>query len=323
MPLVTESSYRAPALFRSAHLQTIYPTLFRKVAIVTTRRERIDTVDQDFLDLDWHDNRKSTKLLILLHGLEGSSRKAYMQGMAVTFARANWNVVAVNFRGCSGEPNRLIRSYHSGATEELQRILDHVFKHYPFETICLVGFSLGGNLAFKYLGDCAENLDTRIKSAVALSVPCDLASSSIKLESIKNRIYMLRFMRTLRNKIYQKIDRFPEQLKDHGLKQMTTFREFDGAYTAPLHGFKDAEDYWSRASSKPVLSQIAIPSLMINSADDPFLARECFPLEAAQKNPNFFLETTTHGGHVGFIEWNSDRTYWSEKRVIEFVESHL
>lgn len=322
MPLIPQSSYRAPLIFRSAHFQTIYPSLFRKVETVTRRRERIETEDDDFLDLDWSVELDSKKLVILMHGLEGSSQKAYMQGMATVFCRSGWNVLSTNFRGCSGETNRQIKSYHSGATEELQTILNHVFENYTYDTISLVGFSLGGNLILKYLGDCAETVDTRIKAAAALSVPCDLASSSIKLEGFQNRIYMERFMRTLRKKIRDKIERFPGQLEDHGLSKMKTFREFDGTYTAPIHGFTSAEDYWSRASSKPVISKITIPTLMINAANDPFLTPACYPLEAAQTNSNFYLEIPKQGGHVGFVNFGLKKTYWSERRALEFVERH-
>jgi predicted alpha/beta-fold hydrolase len=320
MPLVSSSTYRPPLLFRSAHLQTIYPALFRKVSTVTRERERIDTPDGDFLDLDWVRHPNSEQLVILTHGLEGNSGQAYIQGMARIFSEAKWNVLAWNFRGCSGEVNRRLQSYHSGATGELEIILNHIFDNTQYNQIALIGFSLGGNVTLKYLGDRAENLDTRIKTAVAISVPCDLASSSVRLEAFQNRIYMERFMRTLRTKIREKMRRFPNQLDDTDLDRMRTFREFDGGFTAPIHGFTSADDYWTRASSKPVLPKVTIPSLMINAANDPFLAPECYPLEAAQENPNFHLEIPTHGGHVGFVSFGQNKTYWSEKRALDFVE---
>ena len=190
MPLVSSSTYRPPLLFRSAHLQTIYPAIFRKVPVVTNERERIETPDGDFLDLDWFRNNDSDRLVILSHGLEGNSQQAYIQGMARVFSKAGWNVLAWNFRGCSGEVNRRLQSYHSGATGELEIILNHVFEREQFRRIALVGFSLGGNVTLKHLGDCDQELDTRIKTAVAISVPCDLTSSSIRLEAFQNRIYM-------------------------------------------------------------------------------------------------------------------------------------
>ncbi|MDA0348228.1 MAG: alpha/beta fold hydrolase [Verrucomicrobia bacterium] len=319
MPLV-QSTYKPPFLFRSAHLQTIYPALFRKVPLVTSDRERITTPDGDFLDLDWNIKKCSKRLVILTHGLEGNSRQAYMQGMARVFSIQGWNVLSWNFRGCSGEINRYLQSYHSGATEELQTILGHVFKRDQFSEIALVGFSLGGNVTLKYLGDRADSLDTRIKSAVAISVPCDLKSSSLRLEDSQNRIYMERFMKTLRTKIREKMERFPGQLDDTNLDKMKTFREFDGGFTAPIHGFTSAEDYWARSSSKPVLKNIIIPTLLINAADDPFLAEDCYPMTLARESDRFHLEIPFHGGHVGFIQFGENKTYYSERRALKFVE---
>jgi predicted alpha/beta-fold hydrolase len=319
MPLV-QSTYKSPFLFRSAHLQTIYPALFRRVPLITEDRERITTPDGDFLDLDWHIKKYSKRLVILTHGLEGNSRQPYMQGMAKVFSNQGWNVLSWNFRGCSGETNRFLKSYHSGATEELQTILNHVFKREQFTEIALVGFSLGGNVILKYLGDRAKTLDTRIKSAVAISVPCDLKSSSLRLEDSQNLIYMKRFMITLRKKIREKMELFPGHLNDENLDRMKTFRQFDGAYTAPIHGFTSAEDYWTRSSSKPVLKNITIPTLLINAADDPFLPENCYPMALARESERFHLEIPFHGGHAGFVEFGNHKTYWSEGRALNFVE---
>ena len=320
MPLIHNSSYQAPWLFRSAHLQTIYPALIRYVPLVTEERERIDTPDGDHLYLDWHRSPTSRRLVILTHGLEGSSRQTYMQGMARAFSQAGWNVLAWNFRGCSGGPNNKVHSYHSGATGELQTILNHVFGQDAFNEIALVGFSLGGNVTLKYLGERAQELDTRIKSAVALSVPCDLESSSYRLERSENFLYMARFMVSLRKKIRQKISLFPDQVEDKGLKQMRTFREFDDVYTAPMHGFKGAKDYWTRSSSKPYLPKIRIPTLLINAADDSFLPQECYPITEARESQHFHLEMPFQGGHVGFVSFTKDKLYWSERRAVEFIE---
>ncbi|HEY5792779.1 MAG TPA: alpha/beta hydrolase, partial [Chthoniobacterales bacterium] len=180
-------------------------------------------------------------------------------------------------------------------------------------------FSLGGNLTLKYLGDLGPALDPRITGAAAFSVPCDLASSSRQLEKMTNRVYMGRFLVPLRAKIREKMIRFPGQLDDAGLDAMRTFREFDGAYTAPLHGFQSAEDYWRRASSKPVLSRIAVPTLLVNARNDPFLAPPCFPEEAARENPFFHFEAPRSGGHAGFLSFNARNEYWSESRAVEFL----
>lgn len=288
--------------------------------MVTDRRERIETPDGDFLDLDWKDNTSSKRLVILSHGLEGNSHQTYVQGMARVFIDAGWNILAWNYRGCSGEINRYVRSYHSGATEDLHTVLEHVYRSYPFTDISLIGFSLGGNMTLKYLGERHDTADYRLKSGVAFSVPCDLESSSIKLESLATRLYMERFLKTLRKKIRQKMEAFPGQLEDKDLDRMKTFREFDGGYTAPMHGFSSAEDYWTRSSSRPFIPRIRIPTLLVNALNDPFLAPACFPYKEAQNNDFFFFETPRHGGHMGFPSFNKDN-YWSEKRAFEFVQT--
>jgi predicted alpha/beta-fold hydrolase len=239
--------------------------------------------------------------------------------MATALVRAGWDVVAWNCRGCSGESNRLLRSYHSGATEDLAAVVEHVLRDGRYRRVALIGFSLGGNIALKYAGDLGAAIDARVDRAVAFSVPCDLASSSQALESWANRIYMGRFMVNLRTKIRAKMRLFPGELDDAGLDAMRTFREFDGAYTAPLHGYRDAEDYWARASSKPVLDRITIPALLVNAWNDPFLPPECFPVEAARASEHFYFEAPRQGGHIGFSSFNARGEYWSETRAVEFL----
>jgi predicted alpha/beta-fold hydrolase len=312
------ADYQPPPFFSSAHLQTIYPTMARRVPLVTAERERMDTPDGDFLDLDWARGQPSSKLAVLTHGLEGHSRGNYTQGMAQALVRRGWHVLAWNFRGCSGEPNRSLRSYHSGATEELQIVLDHVFANHDYEEVALVGFSLGGNLTLKYLGDLGSSADPRIRRAAALSVPCDLAGSARKLERVENRIYMARFLRSLSAKVREKAARFPNTLDLSGLERIRTFAEFDDRYTAPIHGFDGAETYWARCSCLPVLDRIAIPTLLINALDDPFLTPQCYPHAAASTNPHFTLATPKCGGHLGFVSFKNQGEYWSEQRVAAF-----
>lgn len=303
-------------------MQTIYPALYRKIPVITLERERIHTPDGDFLDLDWDTSNHAARLAIISHGLEGDSSNHYVQGMAAALHRAGWDILAWNFRSCSGETNRLLHSYHCGATEDLQTIISHALKTGRYGHLSLVGFSLGGNMTLKYLGDLGTDVDPRICGAVAFSVPCDLASSSVALESFANRIYMTRFLADLRKKIRLKMAMFPGQLHDEGLDKMRTFREFDHAYTAPLHGFESGVEYWRLASSKPVLPRIAIPTLLVNARNDPFLAPPCFPEEAARINPNFHFEAPRSGGHVGFVSFNARSEYWSETRAVEFIKNH-
>lgn len=321
MPIVQHSSYKAPPGLGNGHLQTIYPAFFRKVPFITWERERIATPDDDFLDLDWADKSSSRRLAILAHGLESSARSAYMQGMAHALVRAGWNVLAWNFRSCSGEPNRQLRSYHSGATDDLFTVLRHIQNTSEIEQIVLVGFSLGGNLILKFLGDSSYEVRSMVKGAVAISVPCDLAGSAKKMDRVTNRFYMRRFLKSLRSKVREKQQRFPNEINDHGLDQMRTFREFDGAYTAPIHGFANADDYWQRCSCRTRLHLITTPTLLINALDDPFLTPSCYPSEQAKHNPNFYLEMPKSGGHIGFVQFGKDKTYWSESRAVEFLNT--
>jgi len=321
MPVIDPSTYRPPPGLGHGHAQTIFPALFRRVPRLTKERERITTPDGDFLDLDWDTSGGFSRLAILSHGLEGDSGNTYVQGMAAALRRGHWDTLAWNFRGCGGETNLLLRSYHSGATEDLQTVIAHALGSGRYVQLALVGFSLGGNMTLKYLGDLGSEIDPRIVRAAAFSVPCDLASSSLQLEKFTNRIYMSRFLVGLRGKIREKMVRFPGQLTDVGLDAMRTFREFDGAYTAPLHGFASAEDYWTRASSKPVLTRIAIPTLLVNAQNDPFLASACFPFAEARENPRFYFEAPLSGGHVGFVAFNTRNEYWSETHAREFLNA--
>ena len=315
MPLLSSSTYRPPWGLANGHLQTILPVLFRRVPLITRERERIETPDRDFLDLDWNRDHRSASLVIITHGLEGNSANASVQGMAAAFHRAGWDTLAWSLRGCSGELNRLLRTYHSGAWEDLHCVIERAAGTYHH--IALVGFSIGGNLTLKYLGDHGESIHPSIKGAVAFSVPCDLASSARALESPVNRIYMHHFLRNLRRKIRAKAAAFPEAISMKGLDRIRTFREFDGTYTAPLNGFLSAEDYWAKASSKPSLPGITVPTLLVNALNDPFLGPECFPRDEARAHPNLHVELPHGGGHLGFITPRNE--YWSESRAVEFL----
>lgn len=316
MPLVPSSTYRAPALLPGGHAQTIWPALFRRVPRVTPRRERLELADGDFLDLD-RAGEGGERLAILSHGLEADSGAIYIQGMAQALIRRGWDVIAWNCRGCSGEPNRLLRFYHSGSSEDLAAVVDHALATHPARRIDLIGFSLGGNMTLKYLGE--RETPARIHRAVAFSVPCDLASSSVRLASRQNRIYMDRFLRCLRAKLREKRPRFPDRLDLTGLRGVRSFRQFDDRFTAPLHGFRDAADYWARSSSKPLLPAIRIPALLVNARNDPFLGPGCFPHEEAAASRFFHLETPAQGGHAGFPGLDVHGESWAERRAAEFL----
>jgi predicted alpha/beta-fold hydrolase len=242
-----------------------------------------------------------------------------MLGMVNALVKRGSDAVAWNARGCSGEPNRVLRFTHSGATEDLQTVISHVSSTGNYSQIALIGFSLGGNLTLKYVGERGRDLDPRIKAAVAFSVPCDLQSGSLKLAEPANRIYMRRFLVTLHDKIRALMKIMPRKIDDRGYEQMSSFKEFDDRYTAPIHGFTDAEDYWRKCSCKPYLKNIQIPTLLVNARNDPFLAEPCYPIAEAGENPNLHLEMPASGGHVGFISFNREAEFWSESRAVSFL----
>lgn len=239
--------------------------------------------------------------------------------MAAALFVCGWDVLVWNFRGCSAEPNRLLRMYHSGATEDLHAVISHAMKHHSAESIDLIGFSLGGNLTLKYLGENPDGLSPKIHRAVAFSVPCDLACSSHQLSLPSNRIYMERFLSAMRAKIRAKDKMFPGQVDLTGLSRIRTFEEFDDRYTAPIHGFKDAADYWVRNSCRQFLPNIQVPTLLVNALNDPFLGTRCYPLAEAAASEHFHFECPAQGGHVGFTPRYTKGEYWSETRTIEFL----
>jgi predicted alpha/beta-fold hydrolase len=320
LPLIPQSTYQPPVLFRNPHVQTIYPTLFRKIKGVNYVRERIATPDDDFIDLDWS-SVDSDKAAIVSHGLEGHSQRSYMLGMIKAFNRRGWDGVAFNFRGCSGETNRRLRSYHSGATEDLHTVVGHLLQKRLYSCLSLVGFSIGGNLTLKYIGERGSDLSGQIKGAAAISVPCDLESCSRQLAKPSNRLYMRRFLKMFHKKIRLKMRVMPEKIDDRGFASIRTFTAFDERYTAPIHGFSTAKDYYSRCSCKQFLSGINIPTLLVIALDDPFLPDECYPVEEANKSKHVFLESPPSGGHVGFIAFNPTGEYWHERRVATFIAS--
>jgi len=313
-----DSEYKAPLLFRSGHVQTIYPTLFRKVDGVAYERERIDTPDGDFLDLDWARTGSDT-VAVISHGLEGHSQRAYVKGMVRAVNQAGIDALAWNFRGCSGEPNRKLRFYHNGAIDDLHSVVAHAAPAY--EHLFLIGFSMGGNMGLLYLGKQAREVPESVRGSVQISVPCDLTDASVALEKKENSLYMKRFLKLLHEKIKLKQAQFPRDIDDRDYHRIRTFRDFDDRYTAPIHGFASAEDYWTRCSSRPWLHRISIPTLIVNSLDDPFLAGGCYPVEECAGNPNTKLEITRHGGHVGFVAQNLGGRYWSEERAVQFIRS--
>ena len=292
----------------------MFPTLFRKIDMPAYVRERITTADNDFLDVDIA-GVSSSRAVILCHGLEGSSKSKYILGMAQIFNKNGWDAVAMNYRSCSGEPNKSVSFYHSGLTADLDQVIKTIGSRYT--QLVLIGFSLGGNLVLKYVGERGSALPDKIKKAVAISVPCDLTSSAVELDKPHNFIYNKRFIKKLAAKVKAKKNIMPDKIDIEPLDKIKSLNDFDDCYTAPLSGFKDAHDYWSRCSSRQFLPGIKIPTLIINAHDDPFLGEGCFPWKEAAENDFLELEVPRYGGHVGFV--SDSEIYWSEERTLQFV----
>ncbi len=311
-------NYLAPTLLRSGHLLSIYPSIWRKVTTDHFVRERITTEDGDFLDLDWS-RVGARRLVVISHGLEGNSRRPYVAGMARAVNADGWDALAWNFRSCGGEMNRCLRFYHSGATEDLDAVVSHALASGTYDEVALIGFSLGGNLTLVYLGERGSALPAEVSRAVVFSVPCDLAAGARQLARPINYIYMRRFIRTLRQKMELKQKDFPDQIDLTGIERLRTFQDFDDRFTAPLHGFRDAEDYWAKCSSRGFISGIRVPTLIVNAANDPFLVPDCFPVKEVEGHAQVRLEVPSSGGHLGFVCFNEQDLYWSEERALRFL----
>lgn len=281
-------------------------------------REVLATPDDDELHLDWY-RQGNDRLAIVSHGLEGHSQRPYVLGLARALLREGWDVLAWNFRSCGGVMNRQPRFYHSGATGDLELVVNRALAD-RYQALFLSGFSMGGNLTLLYLAEQGERVDSRICGAVGYSVPCDLAGSADMLALPSRKIYMQRFLRDLKAKMEKKAERFPDLIDVSGFDDIQRFHEFDDRYTAPLHGFESAREYWARCSALGRLRDIRVPALMVNASDDPFLSPACFPESRRQLGQYVRLEAPRWGGHVGFVEHARDGSYWSERRALAFVQ---
>jgi len=319
MPACAATPYTAPAWLPGGHLQTIYTSLFISVPQVDYRRERLELPDGDFLDLDWVDGKNGVPVVVLFHGLEGSSASFYAHDLMHAVQQRGWNGVVAHFRGCSGEDNRLPRAYFAGDSAEIERILRHVKARFPAAPVYAVGVSLGGNALLRWLGESGAAAHPLVARAAAVSAPLDLTAAGNALDSGFNRkVYTARFLATLKAKALRMANKYPGLLDVEAIQAATTFREFDTLVTAHLHGFRDADDYWLRASSKPLLNSIAVPTLVINAKNDPFLPAQFLPA-TADVAPEVTLEQPDDGGHVAFpsgpFPGNID---WLPQRLLDF-----
>src|SRR5579872_2452320 len=304
------------------HLQTLWPTLCRReLKNIVLKRERFELDDGDFIDLDWTE-KKEGPIVLILHGLEGSVNSPYAKGMLHAIQQQGWRGVFMHFRGCSGEMNRKARSYHSGDTKDVANIVHVLLAREKCHHIAAVGFSLGGNVLLKWMGELGMN--NPLAAAVAISVPFELSKTATRIQQGFSRVYQEYFMRSLCQKIRNKFEVRPAPIDLPMLEELRSLREFDDKVTAPLHGFVSAEDYYQKSSSRQFLKNITVPTLLLQSKDDPFMTTDLLP-DQNELSQHVKLELTEQGGHVGFVTgtlpWRAE--YWLEKRVPEFLLEHL
>lgn len=317
MPIIDKDEYAPSWWLRNGHINTIYPYLFRKQDRPPYMRERWDTLDGDFIDLDFIKNG-SSEIVILSHGLEGSSDSQYIQSTTRLLTQNQFDVCALNYRSCSGDMNHTQNMYHSGFTTDIHMIVNRLAQTY--NSLHLVGFSLGGNMNIKYTADGENKIHHKLKSVTAVSAPCDLAGSSACISSWYNYAYQRNFLKSLVEKMKIKSNLMPDVVKSSDIAKVNTLIDFDEYFTGPLHGFKGAQDYYDQCNSLQFMPDINIPTLLITAKDDPFLSTSCYPTDIAESNDNFHLLMTKYGGHVGFAKRNSD-FYWLENQILQWIKS--
>lgn len=312
--------YKPTWLFQNKHINTCYPTFFRKIDLAFDR-QRIYLEDGDFLDFDWW-KKGSHKLLVLCHGLEGSAQSHYIKAFAKYFGEKGWDSLALNYRSCSGEPNASPCFYIAGKGDEIDFALQEA-KNY--QEIVLVGFSLGANKVLDYLGK-TEKIPPNVKGGFVVSPPCDLQESSFLFSKGWNKIYEKHFLRALTRKIEEKVKKYPHifegskvELED--LKRLKTLVDFDNAFTSKLAGFQDAFDYYKKNSSKYVLKNIRCKTLILTALDDPMMSPRCYPREEVEKNPYLELITPQYGGHISYASFS--KRYWLECFAYEYIEKKI
>lgn len=304
------------------HLQTLWGKFFRRQPAAPTRLERWNTADGDFLEIHRIDSAPGVPRVLLLHGLEGTIRSHYAQGLLNEAARHGWGADLLIFRSCGSELNRARRFYHSGETEDLSFVLDKISTEYATSPLAIAGVSLGGNVLLKFLGERGPRLPPNLKAAVAVSVPFDLARSSRRVNRGFSRIYQRFFIDSLRRKALAKAARYPDLAPIQKIRALKTLEGFDDLITGPIHGFRDAEDYYRRSSSLPFLERIRLKTLLLSAVDDPMLPAEVLDevRRIATRNPAIHLEFTAHGGHAGFIAGSTPWRpfYYAEHRIGKF-----
>jgi uncharacterized protein len=319
--MIAASAFRPAWWLPGPHVQTLYPSLCRRRRHPELRRERLELPDGDFLDLDWTRN-DGRALVLILHGLEGSLESHYTGGILEALVAQGYRALLMYFRGCSGEPNRLARSYHSGDTADLQTVLAHLAGYIAPKPLAVIGYSLGGNVLLKALGE-RTGMDA-VRTAIAVSVPFDLDRAARRLEQGFSRVYQRYLLDKLRRSYRAKLHAHAMPVSLKRLDALDTFRRFDNEVTAPLHGFRDVDDYYGRSSSRQYLRAITTPTLILHAADDPFLPEDAIPADA-ELGPGVTLELSRRGGHVGFVGGGLPfrARYWLEERICAHLREHL
>ena len=315
--------YCSPRWLPGGHLQTIVPYFFRRLPVPRYRRERIDTPDGDFVDLDWIDGPPEQPLVVLFHGLEGSSQSHYARAMMNTVQERGWRGVVPHWRGCSGEPNRLPRAYHSGDYAEAGWLLQAIHERARPAAMFAAGVSLGGSALLNWLGRAGGDARKLRAAAAAVSAPLSLRAGGEAIQRGFNMVYTWNFMRTMRRKGLAKARLFPDRVSAERIRRCRTLYDFDDVFTAPLHGFRNADDYWDRGSSLSWLRHIELPTLIINARNDPFMPLTALPAPLVV-SPAVTLELPDHGGHVGFLHgpWPGDPA-WLPRRLLRYFTEHL
>ena len=323
MPLI-DSSFRPALGLGHGVAQTVFPLLARRLPAVPVVRERWDTRDGDFVDVDVLPAERPEGFLVIVHGLEGSSRSQYVLGMLARAARAGLGAIALNFRSCSGEMNRYARSYHSGETGDLGAVVERAIERWPGIPGAIAGFSLGANVTLRRLAEWGRGGPDAIRAAVAVSCPFDLALCGDTLDTPSSFWVRSHFLYHLKRKALAKAAVFPSEIDARRVRAARTIRRFDDIVTAPLNGFRDAAEYWERCSSGPVLDRVARPVLLLSARDDPLIPASCHPVEVARGSDLLHLEAPARGGHVGFVAGSLlAPRFYAEERAMEFIGERL
>jgi uncharacterized protein len=317
MPII-KSTYRPSPIWRNPHVSTIYPSAFRKVHGVNYTREKLELSDGDFLDLDWSKSSENNpKLAIFTHGFLGNSTRPYLLGGVKSFNSANYDSLAWNHRGMGGENNRLEKITTHGSSGDLEEVINHALSKNQYTEIVLVGYSKGGNISMKYAGEKSGNIPSEIKKIIAISSPTDLQGSVDVMG--KDGFYTNRFKTKLLKFLLNRTELIDNQMIK-GFSKFKYLDDFTDNYIAPLHGFKDASDYYEQCAAMHVVDKIRVPTFILNAKNDPVLSESCALLDIAKNSDYIFSEIPNHGGHCGFYEPNSDGLYWGDRRMVEFVK---